>query len=433
MSDRIGVELSDDALEARLTIGAGDAADIASLTAALAKAKVTAGIDRALSVTIGEALADPSYTLQEVIARGSPAEPGIDGEILMAVGDELQAGQARADGSLDYRDRHSLTTVSSEDRLATILEPTKAQAGITVTGKKLPARDGVAASIALGPGVERQDQELLATRDGVLSYFPGKRIDVVRLVEHKADVDYASGNLDVEGSVIVSGDIQPEFTVVASDDVIINGSVDDGTVFAGNSIRIAGGAMGKGTELVAESEVHCRHAREARLCASGTITLGDHSVNSHLAAENVYAVTGRGAVVGGEIHAQRLISLREAGSAAGTKTILAVAITTAEIATLMRPPQDPRGDPQGHDSKQRARSHEGDSLSLKETDRIADEQRISIQEKKLLLAQARIEISGTAHPGVSIRFAEHELSIKDPLPAPVFVFDPQSKSIINRS
>ena len=49
------------------------------------------------------------------------------------------------------------------------------------------------------------------------------------------------------------------------------------------------------------------------------------------------------------------------------------------------------------------------------------------------MAQARIEISGTAHPGVRIRFAEHELSIKDPLQAPVFVFDPQSKSIITRS
>ena len=429
MPDRIGVKLSDDALEAVLVIDAGEAADIVSLEAALAKAKVTEGIDRTLLATIGEALADASYTLQEVIAQGTPPEPGIDGQILMAVEQGLQPGQIHADGSIDYRDRHRLTTVRTEEILARIQPATKGLPGITVTGKKLAAKDGAEARLALGPGVTREGQNLLTKRDGVLSYIAGKRIDVVRLVEHKADVDYASGNLEVEGSVSISGDIQPEFSVVASDDVIIRGVVDDGIVFAGNSICITGGAMGRCTELVAKSNVDCRHAREARLIADGAITLGDHCVNSRLAAESVYAVTGRGAVVGGEIYAQKLISLREAGSHASVRTILAVAIPESRRSILAKMWQDTEEDEPEQNGEQRSKSCNGDSLSLKESERISEEQRLLLQEKQSLLAKARIQISGTAYPGVCIRFAEHELLIKESLQGPVFVFDQHAKEV----
>lgn len=188
--------------------------------------------------------------------------------------------------------------------------------------------------------------------------------------------------------------------------------------------------MGKGTELVAKSDIDCRHARESRMLAGGTITIGDHSVNSRVAAESIYAVTGRGTVVGGEVCATRLISLREAGSRASVKTILAVAVSEARRSSLARLWQDMEGCDQETVKAPAKQGGKEGGLSLKESERIAEEQRVLLQEKQQLLAKARIEISGTAHTGVRIRFAEHELVIKDPLHSPVFVFDQQANCIV---
>lgn len=422
-------------LLARLTVRAGPPADLPALEASLAAASVTAGIDWALLARIGAALGDPTYTLKQVIAQGSAPEAGIDGEILMAVRVGTQAGEVRADGSVDYRDRHSLTMVHEGALLATIQPATRGRAGITVTGKELPALHGAEPSLAVGPGVERRGQELQANRDGVLSYVPLTRIDVVQHVEHQADVDYASGHLEVRGSIEVSGDVQSEFSVVASDDVIIKGSVSGGTVCAGNSIHIAGGAIGKGTELVAGMDLDCRHGLEATLRAGGTISFGDHSINCRLTADKVYAESGRGAIIGGEVQARTMISLCEAGSSGSVKTVLAVAIAAAEQSVLVRLRQDTeraerREHKRGRDRGQRNKGGKATRIGMQQKTKIADLQRKLAQEQQRLLAEARVQISGTAHTGVRIRFAEHELRVKEPLHAQVFLFDQESETVM---
>lgn len=405
---RIRITTSERDMVATAQAIAGPAVGIGELQAALAAAKVVHGIDAAAVQAFAGRLADPTFCGSAVLARGEPPTPGADGRIDMSYPPEVLPGETRADGSIDYRERHLLVPVREATELGRIVPPAPGRAGCDVHGTTLPSRPGKPHQVRTGPGTRIVEDRIVATRSGVLVQH-ARALDVVPLYTHAADVDYASGSLHSEGSLAVRGDVHEGFTAVAAGDVQVDGSVLGGHVRAGGSVRIAQGVLGTTASVHAHGDLSCRHATAAELSALGNVHLHDQAAHCRIRGESLEARTGHGAVLGGDVAVRTRITLRVAGTAAGCATHLAVGDVTADAAAAVR-----ATNPEAKVAERARQRGSGDDRptgkALRSGLRSADtdlEERLRLRlRQRQLLENATVEVLDTLHVGVRVTFGE---------------------------
>lgn len=410
---RVRVAITEGGLLATATAVAGNPMAPRELQELVQAAGVRHGIDGEAVAAFERSLLDPTFTGTVVVARGAAATPGVDGQVEGATTSTFAPGEKRADGSLDFRERHFLRPIAAAEVIARIVPPTAGTPGVDVRGAVIAARPGRPHGIRFGPGVRIVDDQVLARRSGVLA-LGDRKLDVVSVFTHKANVDYASGSLHTEGSLVVQGDLTPNFTVTAGGDVHVTGSVFDASVLAEGNIRIDQGAQGRAASLRAGGDVGCRHATSATLVAEGTIEIGDQATHCMLRATRLAARTGRGTVFGGEARMRSGIIVRTAGTAQGSPTTLAVGDVTDLAAMGIR---ERNLDHKVASRAQRcvAAGERGSTKALRQGLRSADvalANRLELaRRQRELLTTATIEIIDTLHPGVDLVFGERRFAI----------------------
>ncbi|MCA8974993.1 MAG: DUF342 domain-containing protein [Planctomycetes bacterium] len=430
--ERLQIKISGNGLEARLQAGPGPEASIDDLRAALKAAGVTHGIDEAALQAMAILTADPSGSAAGVVARGTAAEAGTDGEL---GGDMLGGrgpGTVHADRSIDYRERWTLHPIFKGQTVATILPPTAGRPGRCVRGRVITPKAGRPHPQREGAGVTRQGNNLVATADGVV-LSTDKLIDVVALYTHEGNVDYASGNLHSRGSLLVKGDVGTGFCVQADGDIAVTGAVIDASAVAGASIHIGQGVMGHSGSLRAEGDISCRHTTAARLVAGGRIDVADQSFQSTLIAGRIRITEGHGCAIAGELRARDSIDLNQAGSAAGPTTVLAVGSLLEEEAELARRTvaaarlERAANRPRRNDGRRNAKAARA---QVRAGDEIRAAQLRLRQRQEEILGSARIRIGKVCHPGVVIRFGNFELRPDEPVYNAEFRFDTAQRAIV---
>jgi len=157
-----------------------------------------------------------------------------------------------------------------------------------------------------------------------LVMFHNNVLEVVEVFSVDSDVDFSTGNINFNGTVLVNGDIKEGFEVKAAGDIVVKGNVESARIEAGRDVIIRGGVISKGKGLVsAGRNISADYVQNARIEAQGTITLGNFAVNSYLCtSQKLIMKTKRGAVIGGEVYAQKGLDVRTLGSDAGIKTFV---------------------------------------------------------------------------------------------------------------
>lgn len=430
--ERIRVQIAADGSAAEAIVATGAAATADDVHRALERAGVRFGIDDAAVAALAQRLADAGFAGTATIARGEAPEPGTDGRIECPIDTRLLPGRVCADGHIDWRERELLHPIADAEPLGRIIAPTPGRLGHDVRGRPLAPRAGQPSTVRIGDGVRRDGDDLFAARAGVLLH-DARQFDVVPLYTHATDVDLRSGNLHTEGSLEVRGDVREGATATAVGDVVIRGAVQSAKVTSGGSVAVAQGVLGRDSLIEAGAGISCRHATSARFTAGGTVEFGDHAALCSVSAEHVVALHGRGAIVGGELRARASIRLIGAGAGAeGAPTLLAVADLSQEQAELVRRGNvgqkierqavRTRRDPARHDGKlHRAAVRSGDE---------AQQARLRLlQRQRELLRSACIEIHGTAHPGVRLRFGAFTRQLDEARSRTRFVWDPHRDDI----
>ncbi len=405
---RLRITTTERGLFAFATATAGPAMSKQDVLLALTAARIVHGIDDAAVAAFAQSVADAAFHGQAMLARGLAPVPGEDGRLEGLPAGNPLPGELRADGSIDFHERHFLVPKTSGQPIARVVAPTPGCAGRDVHGAVLAPKPGKALATRFGAGIRVDGERLLATRSGVLLQ-DGRQIDVVALYEHGADVDLASGNLHSDGSIVVRGDVQLGMNANAQGDLHVLGSVFDGCVQAGGSLRIDQGVQGMHAAARATLDVACRHATSASLEAGGNVVVGDQATHCRIRANQLLAHSGRGTVFGGEARVTQRISVRTAGTANGAATHFVVGDMLAGIANLVRTTN--------HESKvaeraQQALAANGKSPGKAERAglRVGDatlEERLRLrQQQRELLQTAQIEVIDTLHVGVRLTFGE---------------------------
>jgi uncharacterized protein (DUF342 family) len=295
---------------------------------ALRQMGICVGInDLALTSAIEAANGAMTRQINICAAMGAPPKEGENGRVEFTFSTEQQEYDFHIlpDGRIDYKHSVNILMAEKDKLLARIVDPSEGVPGVNVLGEKVPAGAGRPAMLTAGNGVRKSQngKEFYADINGSI-VLNGTVIEVVNTYVINGDVDYSTGNVQFNGNVVINGTVPDGFEVKADGDIIVNKIVESAKLVAGRDIIIKGGVQGKGKGLVcAGRDLRVGYAQNARLEAEGNMYIDNFAINSCLFTSKCLIMQNkRGAVIGGEVFAQRGLDVKIIGSETGVKTLI---------------------------------------------------------------------------------------------------------------
>lgn len=297
-----------------------------SIRMALEMQGVVHGIDEEVLAQLEE---EPRYREQIVVAVGSKPKHGADARMdyHFRVNREQMQVQARADGSVDFKELNLIENVVEGQVLARKRMPEAGEPGQTVTGRLIPAKDGKDIDVPVGENTRLSDdrRSVLADMNGLVKLSGGKiTVEPIYLVE--GDVNMKSGNIRFLGTVVVKGNVDDGFTVNAAGDIEVLGNVGKSELEAEGDIIVHQGISGRSEgKLNAGGNVWAKFIENASVESGDMVVVSDGIINSTVFADKRIICRGkRASIVGGHIRAGEEVDAKSLGSVAGMETLVEV-------------------------------------------------------------------------------------------------------------
>lgn len=293
-----------------------------------------------LDAKIRQAAGKKSPLFEQIIVQGKHPVPGRDGWIEFLVSTREETGTEDEAGRIDFRDKGSHPMVKPGQAIARYHHPTAGEGGIDLYGKTIPAHAGRELHIHLGENVILLDDGVTyqSKAEGVV-VMSGNELSVTECLEISSNVDLNSGNVKVEhGSIKIRGSIQAGFTVSAPNHVIVEGSIESASVHAGGMVEVHGGIlMPEGGEVYAGNDVTANYAINANIRAGGDVIIANETSNSTIQCGGKFiSVSGKGAILGGQILTGKGAEVNEIGSELGVQTLVGIDIEHPEDQELQQ-------------------------------------------------------------------------------------------------
>lgn len=304
--------------------GADPSAD--SIRAALENSGVIHGIDEEMLRQIEE---QPRYRERITVAEGTKPKHGEDARMVYNFQTDSREVhlQESKDGKVDFKELNRIENVVEGQVLARKVPPEQGEAGQTVTGRMIPAKDGKDIDPPLGDNTRLSDdgRSVVAEINGLVKLVNGK-ITVEPMYIVNGDVNMKEGNIRFLGTVIVKGNVDDGFSVNAAGDIEVMGNVGKGTLEAEGDVIVHQGIAGKGEgRVTAGGSIWSKFIENGNADAGDMIVVSDGIINSQVFSDKRIICRGRRAsIVGGHIRAAEEVDAKSLGSVAGMETLVEV-------------------------------------------------------------------------------------------------------------
>jgi uncharacterized protein (DUF342 family) len=264
-----------------------------------------------------------------IVAQGTQPIKGEDGSVEFCFNiDPSPAPNIAEDGSADYKNINIVNLVSSGTVLALLHPAQKGTPGKNVLGNAIPAIDGMPAKLPVGANtaIPNDDQnKLISVSDGIASY-DGTSVNVSAGYVISGDVDFKTGNIKYENSVMINGDIKSGFEVECGGDLQVKGIIEDCKVTVKGNVLCKFGFVGtgKGT-ITADGNVNLGFMKNQTVVSGGNVNIAKEAINCNITALKSINVYGHPlSVAGGVLAANESITVRTVGNISGVKTTLQI-------------------------------------------------------------------------------------------------------------
>lgn len=325
---KINVKVRLNRLEAMIDISIAEdapAATVPELLNKLKEAGVVYGIDTCILAT----LTQTRFAKDVTCAHGIEPRNGEKAYLKYYFDADSQGRpEEQEDGRVDFKETNNFLCVEEAKLLVEKIPATPGVSGIDVFGKEILPKPGKDIPMPVGKNtICVENWRLYAAIDGHLHVFQNKRINVIPIIVIDGDVDYATGNIDFKGSVIVRGSVQSDFCVKAGGNVEVCGNICGGTVEA-NNIIVRNGIQGMNRGIIkARERLVSGFIENATVYADTDVVVSDFIMNSNVFAGSRVIIEGRrGLVRGGRISAGETIRAVTVGNKSGVVTELEVSI-----------------------------------------------------------------------------------------------------------
>ena len=417
---------------------------------------VRTGIEEAALERLCKFGVEPGRREAFLLVRGTPPVDGTDTHLDFAIDLEKRAGHVLPDGSIDLRERNAAVGVAEDQLVATLVPHRLGQPGTDVGGVELPASDGEEKEFGAGENVRTETEgdqvKFISEVDGA-AVFKGDSLSVNTIHVVNGDVNYDTGNIDVQGDVQIGGSIGPGFTVKAGGTVSVGGTIEPGAEVRARADVVAGrGILGDSTRVVALGNVETKFIQGSAVMAQGDVSVGSYVFNAQVRAGG-HVVVGSGgggragSIVGGEAVATKGVEARILGSPSTDLTVVGIGADPETQARLgkarkaidhcdtyisrilrtlgMESIDAGRIEEAARRASPARRAQLAEMLKkLKElaTSREKAETLVQELEEQIseALTEAQVQVSEMAHAGVQISFADQRWDVAEDTAKPVF-------------
>ena len=309
-------------------LGDGEPVTWETVLSTLEERKVTFGIDQEAVNRL--ATPEGAFTLQKLAACKPPVR-GEDGKTIEHFPRTVGTPQIveNAQGIVDFNNLDWLTHIDQGTVICEVVQPSQGVPGTNIQGNPMRPYNGKKAVLPKGDNVVANEDgsALISKIDGQISFRDGK-FHVNNVIVIQGDVDLSTGSINVQGDVVIHGNVRAGFTVTASGNVTIGGLVEGCQITAGGSVVVNRGMNGNVTgSITAGKDVICKYMENANVSAMGEVRM-DSIVNCDIAARGKITVkTGRGVIIGGTVRGMGGIEAKTIGNFAGRLTTLVIGPT----------------------------------------------------------------------------------------------------------
>ncbi|MDR2693318.1 MAG: FapA family protein [Chitinispirillales bacterium] len=264
-----------------------------------------------------------------IVAQGTPPIKGEDGRVEFCFNtDPSPAPNIAEDGSADYKNINIVNLVTTGTVLAKLYPAQKGTPGKNVLGNTVAAFDGLPARLPVGANtaIPNDDQNaLIAVTDGIASY-DGTSVNVSAGYVISGDVDFKTGNIKYDNSIMINGDVKSGFDVECGGDLQVKGIIEDCKVTVKGNILCKFGFVGNGKgTITADGNVNLGFMKNQTVVAGGNVNIAKEAINCNITATKSISVYGHPlSVAGGTLSSNGSITVRTVGNISGVKTTLQI-------------------------------------------------------------------------------------------------------------
>lgn len=349
MSDGISVQLGSNKMRATLRIEAGLSPDDVTLEIAQAAARSTGlilnqGVLDALQRGIEAWKADPGTRHISVIAEGTPPQHGRNGCIeWVPAYDPTQppppdADRAAedADEAIDFYAQSKYVTVRAGTQIATLHDPVAGVDGVTVLGVAVAASDGKPLKLQTDDSIIIDGaNRVVAARTGLI-HFGERLLRILDCLTIDDYVDFHTGHVNFDGSVVVKKGIRDCFRVVCTGNLEVHGLIEAAEIEVGGNAAFSRGVAGRD-----KGRVKVGDTLQARYLNGITGSIGrDLVVEREIVGCNLRVgrnlIMKHGHLVGGSIRVGQKAEIDVVGSDAAVPTEVIVGEVPALVAVAQQ-------------------------------------------------------------------------------------------------
>lgn len=262
-----------------------------------------------------------------VIAKATKPIQGKNAEIIYHFDvDKISKPTIKEDGSVDFHMVDNINHIEAGALLATLQPAQMGKPGIDISGEPIKQAKVNVKTLKHGHNIHLSEDGLKMYSD-VAGHvqLTGDKVFVSNTYEVPADVSTSTGDISYDGNVHVKGNVITGFKIEAKGDIIVDGVVEGATLIAGGQIILRRGIQGMNRGVLqADHDIVTKFIENSEVYAGGSVTT-DAIMHSTVEAKGEVVSTGkRGLIIGGSIRAEQNISMKEAGSTMGTKTLLEI-------------------------------------------------------------------------------------------------------------
>ena len=257
------------------------------------------------------------------IAKGIPPQPGTPAKIEIIV-DMSGVGKPKelVDGRVDHHEIGSVINIAKGVELARRIPPAEGIDGRNVFGKAVspPMPENVQLIARSGTCIAPDNPDLLLSSiDGALLIGKDNVIEVrnEKIIEN--DIDYATGNINFAGDLVIKGSVRAGFFVEVLGNLRIYGNVEDTRIKSGGSVEIDGGAVGAGTGIIeCHGSVKVRHLENFSIKSGENVFICEDALHSNISSNGKIKAKS---IIGGSVNAFG-VDCESIGCARETRTTL---------------------------------------------------------------------------------------------------------------
>ena len=272
-------------------------------------------------VAVKNALSKPGNAI--LIAEGIPPKRGKDAQIVIVPMEKKSMSEDEK--KVDWHEvSSSLISVKAGEPVVEKIPPTEGEPGTGVRGEVIPPTPGKDVDLATVQGkglLLEEDIRLIAAKTGILKQEDGKfHIDEIFIVD--GDLDFEVGNIKDVKHIEIRGNVLPGFFIRVEGTVIVDGSVENATIEAGENVYIRGiVTLEKGGYIKAGGFVYAKEFISAKVEAGDSVYTDSGFRHSDiLAGKYIVATNPRSRTSGGILKARKSIYVGICGNLHGTKT-----------------------------------------------------------------------------------------------------------------